>query len=188
MGKIKKTAYISDITGYGRCSMTAAIPVLSAMGVQCCPMPTAVLSNHTGYPDAFFDDYTDRMPAYMDAWKRLGFSFDGIMTGYLGSPAQAAVVQDFIREFKQDSTLLLVDPAMGDNGNLYRICTDEMCEAMKNIIQYADIITPNLTEACFLADSTIQNVSRYRVRTLPAAGALLRQEDRGEKQLSLMED
>ena len=153
MGKIKKTAYISDITGYGRCSMTAAIPVLSAMGVQCCPMPTAVLSNHTGYPDAFFDDYTDRMPAYMDAWKRLGFSFDGIMTGYLGSPAQAAVVQDFIREFKQDSTLLLVDPAMGDNGNLYRICTDEMCEAMKNIIQYADIITPNLTEACFLTDT-----------------------------------
>ena len=71
-GKIKKIALINDIAGYGRCSMTAAIPVISAMGVQCCPMETAVLSNHTGYPDAFFDDYTDRMPAYMDAWNGKG--------------------------------------------------------------------------------------------------------------------
>ncbi|MCR5370096.1 MAG: pyridoxamine kinase [Clostridium sp.] len=153
MGKIKKIALINDIAGYGRCSMTAAIPVISAMGVQCCPMETAVLSNHTGYPDAFFDDYTDRMPAYMDAWKRLGFSFDGIMTGYLGSPAQAGIVGEFIRQFKSDQTLLLVDPAMGDNGDLYRVCTDEMCEAMKDLIQYADVVTPNLTEACFLTDT-----------------------------------
>lgn len=153
MGKIKKIAYINDISGYGRCSMTAAIPVISAMGVQCCPMETAVLSNHTGYPSAFFDDYTDRMPAYMEAWKKLGFQFDGIMTGYLGSPAQAAIVREFILDFKRENTMLLVDPAMGDNGNLYRICTDEMCEAMKDIIQYADIITPNLTEACFLTDT-----------------------------------
>ena len=81
----KKIAMINDLSGYGRCSLTVAIPVISAMKVQCCPVPTSILSNHTGYPSCFFDDYTDRMPGYIEQWKKLGFSFDGIMTGFLGS-------------------------------------------------------------------------------------------------------
>ena len=115
----KKIAMINDLSGYGRCSLTVAIPVISAMKVQCCPVPTSILSNHTGYPSCFFDDYTDRMPGYIEQWKKLGFSFDGIMTGFLGSREQIEIVTDFIRYFKRENTVVLVDPIMGDHGEAY---------------------------------------------------------------------
>lgn len=153
---VKKIAAINDIAGYGRCALTAAIPVISALKVQCCPVVTAVLSNHAGYSSCFFDDYTDRMEAYIEQWKQLGFSFDGIMTGFLGSARQAEIVTDFIRYFKKDQTMLLVDPTMGDHGVLYRVCDESLCDSMKELIQHADIITPNLTEACVLTDTPYQ--------------------------------
>lgn len=149
----KKIAMINSMAGYGRCSITAAIPVLSALGVQCCPVVTSILSNHTGYPSFYFDDYTERMVPYIEEWKKQGFAFDGIMTGFLGSVQQVRIVSDFIMDFKKDGTRLLVDPVLGDNGRLYSACTPKLCEEMRELIQYADVITPNLTEACVLTDT-----------------------------------
>lgn len=151
--KPKKIALINDFAGYGRCALTAAIPVLSALKTEGCPLPTAILSNHPGYPSCFFDDYTDKMEAYMEEWKKLGFSFDGIMTGFLASPHQVKLVTDFILHFKTEHNILLVDPIMGDNGKAYRVCGTELCDGLKELIPYADIITPNLTEGCMLTDT-----------------------------------
>ena len=153
---VKRLAVINDLTGYGRCALTAAIPVISALQVQCCPLVTAILSNHAGYPSCFFDDYTERMEAYIEEWKKQGFAFDGIMTGFLGSARQVSMVLDFIRSFKKEHAMLLVDPTLGDHGMLYRICEKELCEELRELIQYADIITPNVTEACLLTETPYQ--------------------------------
>lgn len=161
---VKKIAMLNDIAGYGRCALTAAIPVVSALKVQCCPVPTAVLSNHAGYPSCFFDDYTDRMEAYTEEWKKLGFSVDGIMTGFLASARQAEIAADFIRFFKRENTMVLVDPSMGDNGHFYRVCGESICDAVKELIPYADIITPNLTEACLLTETPYQEKGWSRRR------------------------
>ena len=106
----KKIAVINDLSGYGRCSLTVAIPVLSAMGIQCCPVPTAILSNHTEFPVYFFDDYTDKMRAYAGKWKELGLTFEGISTGFLGSAEQIAIVMDFVEMFRREDTMVFVDP------------------------------------------------------------------------------
>ena len=98
----KKIAMINDLSGYGRCSITAALPVLAALKIQCCPVPTSVLSNHTGFPVYFFDDYTDKMEPYIEKWKELGLSFDGIVSGFLGSERQIQIVKDMITEFQSD--------------------------------------------------------------------------------------
>lgn len=162
----KKLAVLNDMAGYGRCALTAAIPVISALKVQCCPVVTAVLSSHAAYPHCFFDDYTDRMEAYIAQWKTLDFKMDGIMTGFLGSPRQANIAADFIRHFKREGTMLLVDPTMGDNGSLYSVCDAALAEAMKELIQYADIVTPNLTEACFLTETPYMEVGWSRKKLI----------------------
>ena len=149
----KKIAVINDISGYGRCSLTVTLPVISKMKVQCCPLPTAILSNHTAFPYYFFDDYTEKMPRYMEAWEKLGLSFSGIYTGFLGSKEQIEIVTDFIRKFAGDDTVVIVDPVMGDHGKAYITCTPEMCEEMKKLVRYAQILTPNVTEACILTDT-----------------------------------
>ena len=131
----KKIAMINSMAGYGRCSLTAAIPVISALGIQCCPVVTSILSNHTGYQSCYFDDYTERMVPYIDEWKKQGFAFDSIATGFLGSVRQVQIVADFISHFKQEGTKLLVDPVLGDNGSLYCTCTPELCEEMRELIQ-----------------------------------------------------
>lgn len=100
----KKIAMINDLSGYGRCSITAALPVLAALKIQCCPVPTSVLSNHTGFPVYFFDDYTDKMEPYVEKWKELGLSFDGIVSGFLGSERQIQIVKNMITEFKGPET------------------------------------------------------------------------------------
>lgn len=150
---IQKIAVFNDMAGYGRCALTAAIPVISAMKVQCCPIPTAILSNHAGYPSFYMDDYTERMGPYIEEWDHLGFSFDAIMTGFLGSVRQVKIIEDFILRFKKERTLLLVDPVLGDHGSAYGICGRDLCEEIRELIQYADVITPNLTEACILTDT-----------------------------------
>lgn len=146
----KKIAVINDIAGYGRCAMTVLLPIISYMGVQACPLPTSIFSNNTAFPHFFMDDYTDRMEAYIENWKKLGLTFDGIATGYLGSVRQIAIVKRFIRDFSEESTLVLVDPVMGDHGRLYSAYTAELCTALRELVALADIITPNLTEACYL--------------------------------------
>lgn len=149
----KKIAIINDISGYGRCSISVIQPIVSHLGVQGCPLPTAIFSNHTGFPSFFREDFTEKMPLYIDEWKKLDLQFDGIMTGFLGSARQIGIVEQFIKDFRRPHTVVLVDPVMGDNGHIYPTYTQEMCEEMKKLLAYADIITPNLTEACFLTDT-----------------------------------
>ncbi|MDO4344338.1 MAG: pyridoxamine kinase [Eubacteriales bacterium] len=149
----KKIAVINDMSGFGRCSITVSLPVISRLKVQCCPVPTAILSNHTGYDRYFFDDYTEKMPEYIRNWEYLGLKFDGIYPGFLGSARQIDIVEDFIRRFRTEQTLVILDPVMGDHGKPYATCTKEMCSRMKRLVGYADIITPNVTEACILTDT-----------------------------------
>ena len=112
----KKVAMINDLSGYGRCSLTVAIPILSAMKVQCCPVPTSILSNHTGFPVYFFDDYTKKLPEYLEKWGELGLTFDGIVSGFLGSQEQIRIVKEMIGRFKGPGAKVVIDPIMGDNG------------------------------------------------------------------------
>ena len=155
--KQKRIAVINDLSGFGRCSLTVALPIISAMKIQCCPLPTAILSANTAFPNFFFDDYTNKMKNFSNHWKELNLKFDGISTGFLGSKDQIDIVIDFIKKFKNNTTKVLVDPIMGDNGKVYSTYTDEMCNKMKLLIKYADIITPNLTEACRLIDMPYPN-------------------------------
>lgn len=149
----KKIAVINDFCGFGRCSLTVSLPIISALKVQCCPVPTSVFSNHTAYDSFFYTDYTSNMSAYIDEWKKLGLTFDGILTGFLGSPEQTRIVKEFLAHFKQEGTVTVVDPVMGDEGSLYATYSPELAKQMKELLPYADILTPNLTEACILADA-----------------------------------
>ncbi len=149
----KKIAVINDFTGFGRCSLAASLPIISAMKVQCCPLPTAIFSNHTGFESFYYTDYTDHMNAYMDEWVKLGLEFNGILTGYLGSPEQVAIVARFLELFKKPGNITIVDPVMGDYGKLYQAYSPELAKQMVNLVSHADILTPNLTEACILTNT-----------------------------------
>ncbi len=168
----KKIAAINDLTGYGRCALTVSLPVISHMKIQCCPVPTSVLSNHTGYPEYYFDDYTDRLPEYLSMWKKLGLEFDGIMSGFLGSKAQIGIVEAFIRQFAKENTVVVIDPVMGDHGKIAGTYTEEMCREMRRLITYADIITPNLTESCKLTDTPYRDRGWKRSELLVMARSL----------------
>lgn len=155
MGKIrdsqKKLAVINDLSGFGRCSIAVELPIISAMKIQCCFVPTTIFSNHTGFASFFLEDFTDKMRPYMNEWRKLELHFQGICTGFLGSPKQIAIVSDFLRDFKEKDTVVIVDPVMGDYGKMYPTYSMETCLKMRELIPLADIITPNLTEACILA-------------------------------------
>ena len=152
MKQQKKIALINDITGFGRCSVTAMLPVISAMKIQACPLPTAILSVHTGFPEHYIDDYTARMRPYMENWQANRLTFDGICTGFFGAAEQVDIAIDFIKSFRREGTLVMVDPVMGDHGRLYSSITKDICREMKKLLTYADVVTPNLTEACELLD------------------------------------
>lgn len=146
-----RVAAIHDLSGFGRCSLTVAIPILSAMGVQCCPLPTAFLSTHTGGFTGFtFLDMTEEMPRVAAHWASLGIQFQGIYSGFLGSARQIDTVAAFIRRFRGKDTLVVVDPVMGDGGKIYQTYTPEMCAGMARLADAADVITPNPTEASLL--------------------------------------
>lgn len=149
----KKIAVINDFSGFGRCSIAVALPILSVMKVQCCPLPTSIFSNHTGFLSYFFEDYTSRMVPYMQEWKKLDLHFNGICSGFLGSKEQIEIVKKFFKEFKTEETQIIVDPVMGDYGKPYPTYTEEMCGEMKKLVEFADILTPNVTEACVLTDT-----------------------------------
>ena len=148
-----RVAAIHDMSGFGRCSLTVAIPILSAMGIQCCPLPTAFLSTHTGGFEGFtFLDMTDELPKVAAHWKSLGLGFQAVYSGFLGSERQIAIVEDFLREFRGPDTLAVIDPVMGDHGTVYQTYTPAMCAGMARLAELADVITPNLTEAALLLD------------------------------------
>ena len=164
----KKIALINDLTGFGRCSVAVQLPVISQLGVQCCVLPTSVLSNHTGFESYSFQDFTPYMRSHIAEWRKLNLQFRGICTGFLGSAEQIAIVSDFIDEFGADPTCcVMVDPVMGDEGRPYGTYTPEMCHRMAELTCKADIITPNLTEACILA-----NVPYNAAMTCEEAGQL----------------
>ena len=144
----KKIALINDFTGFGRCSVSVELPIISALKIQVCPLPTAILSVHTGFKNYFMDDYTDRMKNYIDSWQKNNLEFDGVATGFLGSAEQIEIVGDFLQ--KNSSALIMIDPVMGDHGKIYKSYTREMCRQMKKLLTFADLVTPNLTEACEL--------------------------------------
>ena len=148
-----RVAAVHDLSGFGRCSLTVALPVLAALGAQCCPLPTAYLSAHTGFPAsdrAVFQDLTQVMEPTLPHWQELGVTFDAIYCGFLGSAEQIGALHKLIDAFQGQNTLVLVDPVMGDHGVLYRTYTEELCTRMAELAARADLITPNLTEAARL--------------------------------------
>ena len=162
MTMTKKVAVINDLSGLGRCSLTAAISVLSAMGIQTCPLPTAILSSQTEYPSYYCYDFTDKMDYFRQEWKKLCTCFSGIYTGYIASVPQIEEIFHFLDTFQTPDTFLLVDPVMGDDGMTYDMYTSEFLSAMKELTARADVITPNITEFCLLTDmdyNTLQNSS-----------------------------
>lgn len=181
MRMVKKIAVINDLSGFGRCSLTAAISVLSVMGVQACPLPTAILSGQTGYPSFYCDDYTEKMEYFRQEWEKMDVAFDGIYTGYVADEAQISQIFRFLDTFYHKKQMpggsaakkaagvnetalpgsrpfLLVDPVMGDEGRVYKMFTPQLLEQMKRLAAQADIITPNLTELCLLTGRDFHQV------------------------------
>lgn len=159
---MKKIALINDLSGFGKCSLTAAIPVISVMGIQACPLPTAILSAQTGFAEYFCEDFTDKMDAITGRWKKMDVSFDGIYSGYLADALQIEKVQYFLEQFQQENTLYLADPVMGDYGNPYDMFSQKFLQGMRELTLRADVLTPNLTELCLLADTSYEELITHR--------------------------
>lgn len=157
-----RVAAVHDLSGFGRCSLSIVIPTLSAMGVQCCAIPTAYLSTHTGgFVGNTFFDLTDQMAGVTAHWKREGVTFDALYTGFMGSGEQMRLTAQLIDAFKTPENLIVIDPVMGDNGRPYRTYTREMCDAMKRLSEHADILTPNRTEAAILLDLPYEELTLH---------------------------
>ena len=150
---MKRILTIQDISCVGKCSLTIALPVISAMGVECAVLPTALLSNHTMFKSFTFDDLSDQISPIMECWKNEGITFDAIYTGYLGSVQDIDLVKKLIADFSNDETLVFIDPVMADNGKLYSNFDDTYVKANTSLCAAADVIVPNLTEACLLTDT-----------------------------------
>ncbi|ACB85518.1 pyridoxamine kinase [Natranaerobius thermophilus] len=154
---VKRVAAIHDLAGFGRSSLAVVVPIISTMGSQVCSVPTAVLSTHTGgFEEYSFVDLTENMVDFFGHWKKLNLEFDCIYSGFLGSPRQVDIISDFIDNFAvrngYEDTLVVVDPVMADDGQLYSTMDETMVKRMRDLVAKADIITPNFTEACFLLD------------------------------------
>ena len=166
---IPRVAAVHDLCGYGKCSLGVAIPVLSAAGIDVCPVPTSLFSAHTKFPKFYMHDTTPMLGEYLDAWREEGIELDGIYSGFLGSAEQVGAILRLYREYPR--ALRIVDPVMGDGGHKYPTYTDEMCEAMKGLVDGADVLTPNLTEASILTDIDYagQDLDDAQVRRLTDA-------------------
>ena len=163
---IPKIACINDISGLGRCSLTTAISILSTLSCQPCPAPTSILSKQTGFDDYYFFDMENRLDTYLKNWSDT--AFDGIYTGFFGSTKQIDITLDFIENHENDKAKIIIDPVMGDDGELYPVFHKRYCSSMKNLISIADIITPNVTEACLLSDTKFNgnNISIQEAKAL----------------------
>ena len=160
-GTMKKVAVIQDLSSFGRCSLTAAIPVLSVMGLQACPLPTAIWSAQTGYPSFFCEDFTDKMHYFEDEWNKMDVTFDGIYTGFVTGQKQINNIFRFLDTFQTKETRLLGDPVMGDMGQSYKLFTDELLERMRELVKCANVITPNITECCLLTGLSYDKLHSY---------------------------
>ena len=165
-GYLPRVAAVHDLCGYGKCSLGVAIPVLSAAGIDVCPVPTSLFSAHTRFPKFYMHDTTSMLGEYLDAWREEGIELDGIYSGFLGSAEQVDAILRLYREYP--GALRIVDPVMGDGGSKYPTYTDEMCEAMKGLVDGADVLTPNLTEASIITGIPYesQDVSEDYVRRM----------------------
>lgn len=177
---MKKVAVIQDMSSFGKCSLTAAIPVLSVMGVQAVPLPTAILTAQTGYSSFYCEDLTSKMDYFVDEWSKLGASFDGIHTGFVTGKEQIDNIFRFLGVFHSTDTTLLVDPVMGDHGEVYKMFTGDLLERMKELVKCADIITPNVTECCLLTGLSFERLQSYQherdyIQALEQAGQQLQQ-------------
>jgi len=168
--RLPRVAALHDLSCFGRCALTVVLPTLAAMGIQPIPLPTALLSTHTGgFTDLYFDDLTPEMEAISAHWQTLGLDFEAIYIGFLGSAPQIDVVERFIDQFRAGS-LVLIDPVMGDDGLLYSTYTLEMVGRVRELCAHADLITPNLTEACFLLDEPWRDISAMPAEEASAWG------------------
>lgn len=148
---MKRVVTIQDISCFGKCSLTVALPIISAMGIEACCIPTAVLSTHTGgFTGYTYRDLTSDIPEISKHWQSLDVAFDAVYTGYLGSFEQIKIVSDFFDKFKTENNLIIVDPVMGDKGKLYAGFTEEFAAEMRKLCAKADVILPNMTEAALL--------------------------------------
>ena len=157
---IKRVAALHDLSAFGRCALTVVIPSLSAMGIQVLPVPTTLLSTHTGGFDGYyFRDMSDTIMPIAKHWEELGITLDAIYTGFLAGEQQCDIIEEFIKKFKNKNTLTLVDPVFGDDGVLYSSCTEGLVERMKHLCSLGDVIVPNLTEACMLCGKEYKDTS-----------------------------
>ncbi|WP_178667866.1 pyridoxamine kinase [uncultured Eubacterium sp.] len=153
---MKRIVTVQDISCLGKCSITVALPIISAMGIEASVIPTSILSTHTLFDGYVHRDMCDMIEPIINHWKSQGFTFDAIYTGYLGSKEQISLVEKLIDKFRTDSCFVLVDPAMADNGTLYPGFDNEHIDKMRELCSMADIIVPNLTEACLLTGTQYQ--------------------------------
>lgn len=157
MNSTPRLAIFNSFAGFGRISITAALPICAALNVQVCPAPTAVLSSHLAYQPCFLQDFSDMLPSYIKAWEDIGLTFDGVLIGYVRNVSQLETLQHFLAsKCVTKDTLLVIDPVMGDYGKAYSTVTPEHIEAMKDFIASAHILTPNITEACLLTDTPMK--------------------------------
>lgn len=159
---MKKVAVIQDMSSFGKCSLTAAIPVLSVMGVQAVPLPTAILTSQTEYPSYYCEDLTSKMHHFINEWSKLGAAFDGIHTGFVTGKEQIENIFSFLDTFYKEETTLLVDPVMGDRGEMYEALSGELIDYMKELAWRADIITPNITECCLLTGLSYDKLQSHQ--------------------------
>lgn len=151
---IPRVAAVHDLCGYGKCSLGIAIPVLSAAGCDVCPVPTSLFSAHTRFPKWYMHDTTDMLDEYLDAWRDENIDLDAVYSGFLGAPEQVGAIKRLYREYP--GALRIVDPVMGDGGKRYPTYTPELCAAMAELVDGADLLTPNLTEAAILTNTEYQ--------------------------------
>ncbi|MBQ7919274.1 MAG: pyridoxamine kinase [Lachnospiraceae bacterium] len=159
---MKRIALINDLSGFGKCSLTAAIPVISVMGIQACPLPTAVLTAQTEFGDYYSYDLTDKMDKFTEKWKSMDVSFDGIYSGYLADAGQMEKVEHFLEQFQEENTLYLADPVMGDRGMTYDMFNETFLQGMKELTKKADVITPNLMELCLLSEVSYEEMITHQ--------------------------
>ncbi|MBQ7010310.1 MAG: pyridoxamine kinase [Clostridia bacterium] len=165
--KIKRVAAIHDLSAFGRCALTVVIPTLSAMGVQVIPLPTALMSTHTGgFTDIYAMDLTESMQKMYSHWEQLGVTFDAIYSGFVLGSEQCDIIADFRRRFATGDCIVLTDPVFGDDGELYSTCTPEIAGKMRTLCAGSHIITPNLTEACALCGVPFEDTAKMAAKEL----------------------
>lgn len=158
---MKRIATVQDISCLGKCSLTVALPIISALGCECAIVPTAVLSTHTMFKNFTFHDLTDEIEKISAHWIKEGFAFDALYTGYLGSFKQIDLMKDFFKKFKSEKTLCIVDPCMADDGKLYPGFTESFAKKMASLVALSDVTLPNLTEASFLLSLPYKKTGEY---------------------------